>query len=340
MCANWAIRRHSPPAPRPRVASAGTCVGPLDLLVVSDPDLRQMRYFVKVAELGSFTAAAAELHVAQQAVSQQVRAIEQMLDVVLLRRGPRAVTPTAAGEVFLRESKRVIEAAERTFDRTRAASRGDAGTLRIAYTLTSAYETFPELQAALRRTVPGLDVVSREVFGGDVPALLSNGAFDVALAPRWPLPDGLASQSLRQEPFVVAVSENHRIADSEGIELAALEDEPIELWPRHMAPGFYDAVVAACRGAGFEPSLDRNAAGSVVWRPIAEGRGVGLVVGSLERQLPRGVRLVPLRPPQPVPLHVDLIWLDDPVDPALERFCELAAEIAMTEGWLRPHASA
>jgi DNA-binding transcriptional LysR family regulator len=302
--------------------------------MVTDPDLRQMRYFVKVAELGSFTAAAAELHVAQQAVSQQVRAIEQMLGVVLLRRAPRAVTPTAAGDVFLRESKRVLEAAERTFDRTRSASRGEVGTLRIAYTLTSAYETFPELQSALRRSIPGLDVVSREVFGGDVPALLANGAFHLALAPRWPLPYGFASQPLRREPFVAALAERHYLADSEGIELSTLRDEPIELWPHHMAPGFYDAVVAACRGAGFEPRLDRNAAGSVVWRTIAEGRGVGLVVKSLERQLPRGVRLVPLRPPHPAPLHIDLIWLEDPVDPALERFCELALETATAEDWL------
>ena len=307
--------------------------------MVTDPDLRQMRYFVKVAELGSFTAAAAELHVAQQAVSQQVRAVEQMLGVVLLRRAPRAVTPTAAGEVFLRESKRVLEAAERTFDRTRGAGRGEVGTLRIAYTLTSAYETFPELQTGLNRSLPGLDVVSREVFGGDVPALLSNGAFHLALAPRWPLPEGFSSLELRTEPFVVALGEKHHLADSEGIALTALADEPLELWPRHMAPGFYDAVVAACRGAGFEPRLDRNAAGSVVWRTIAEARGVGLVVKSLERQLPRGVRLVPLRPPQPAPLHVDLIWLDDPVDPALVRFCELAREIAAAEGWLPAQAA-
>ena len=66
---------------------------------VAGPDLRQMRYIVKVAELGGFTAAAAELHVAQQAVSQQVRATERVLGVTLFRRAHRAVTPTPAGEV-------------------------------------------------------------------------------------------------------------------------------------------------------------------------------------------------------------------------------------------------
>jgi DNA-binding transcriptional LysR family regulator len=93
-------------------------------LGVTGPDLRQMRYFVKVAELGGFTAAAEELHVAQQAVSQQVKATEQMLGVTLLRRAQRSVTPTPAGEVFLREAKRVLNAADRLAERTWAAACG------------------------------------------------------------------------------------------------------------------------------------------------------------------------------------------------------------------------
>jgi DNA-binding transcriptional LysR family regulator len=295
-----------------------------------------MRYFVKVAELGSFTAAAAELHIAQQAVSQQVKAIEQMLGVALLLRTPRAVIPTAAGEVFLREAKRVLDGVERTVERTRAAARGELGTLRIAYTLTSAYETFPELQAALNEALPDLDVVSREVFGGDVPALLANGAFHLALVPRAPLQDGFASQPVREEPFVAALGLNHPLAGHEGINLRLFEHEPFELWPRHMAPGFYDAVVAACRSAGFEPRLDKTATGSVVWATIADGRGVALVVRSLAAQLPSGIRLIPLRPPQPAPLHIDVLWFSDHVDPTVERFCELAREVARREGWLPP----
>jgi DNA-binding transcriptional LysR family regulator len=299
-----------------------------------------MRTFVKVAQLGSFTAAAAELYIAQQAVSQQVKSLEQALDVQLLRRTPRAVTPTPAGEVFLQEAKRVLAAADRAVDHTRAAARGEVGTLRVAYTLTSAYETFPELQAALQTELPGVDVVSREVFGADVAALLLNDAFDLALAPRAPLPDGLSSQPLRAERFVAALSEDHPLvpvaedAETTSVELADLGQHPFELWPRHMAPGFYDAVVAACRTAGFEPRLDPTATGSVVWRTLAEGGGVALVVPSLQRQLPHGVRLVRLRPPEPPPLHIDVIWPTDTDAPAIERFSAIAHTVAARERWL------
>jgi DNA-binding transcriptional LysR family regulator len=292
-----------------------------------------MRTFVKVAELGSFTAAAAQLFVAQQAVSQQIKTIEQDLGVTLLRRTPRAVVPTSAGEVFLREAKRMLAAADRLVERTLAASRGEAGPLRVAYTQSAAFETFPQLHAALAATLPGLDLHAREVFASDIPALLTNGGFDMAIVPRFPLPQGLGSQPLREEDLLAAVSEDHVLAEEASIDLADLRAELFELWPRDMAPGYYDAVVAACRAAGFEPRLDASAAGVVAWGNIAEGRGVGLAVRSLESQIPREVRLVPLR--EPAQLAVDVVWPADPVSPAIERFCELARAVAEDHSWLR-----
>jgi DNA-binding transcriptional LysR family regulator len=303
------------------------------------PELRQMRFFVKVAELGGFTAAAAELHVAQQAVSQQIKALERLLGVSLLRRGPRSIAPTPAGAVFLREAKRVLNAAERLADRTRAAARGEAGPVRIAYTMSSAYDTFPELHAALSAALPGLTIHAREVFGSDVPKLLLNGDFDLALAPRFPLPDGLDSQALRVEPLLAAVSETHPLAGDASIDLRDLELELFELWPREMSPGYYDAVVAACRSAGFEPRIDATAAGSIVWGNIAHARGVGLIVKSLESQMPQGVRIIALRTPSPAPLNIDVVWSRDPVLPAVERFNELARGVADCHGWLRTNAT-
>jgi DNA-binding transcriptional LysR family regulator len=292
-----------------------------------------MRTFVKVAELGSFTAAATQLFLAQQAVSQQVKAIEDTLGVTLLKRTPRAVVPTAAGEVFLHEAKRLLAAADRGVERTLAAARGEAGRLRVAYTQTAAFETFPQLHAALDHELPGLDVHAREVFASDVATLLANEAFDIAIAPRFPLPDDLGSQPLREENLLAAVGEHHALAGQDSVDLADLQTEPFELWPRDMAPGYYDAVMAACRAAGFEPRLDTSAAGIVVWGNISAGRGVGLAVRSLEPQIPRDVRLVPLR--QSAHLIVDIMWLNDPVSPAVERFCQTAGGVTEVHGWLR-----
>src|SRR5262245_25565957 len=134
-----------------------------------------MRYFVAVAEHGNFTRAADELHVAQQAVSHQVRSLEATLGVTLLRRSSRMVELTPAGAVFLNDAKWVLAASDRAVRRVQAAARGEVGALRLVYTLATAYETTPSLLDALNKRHPDLKVSAREVYGADVAELLLAG---------------------------------------------------------------------------------------------------------------------------------------------------------------------
>jgi DNA-binding transcriptional LysR family regulator len=291
-----------------------------------------MRYFTAVAERGSFTGAARELHVAQQAVSQQVKALEQRLGVTLLERSSRQVKLTPEGVVFLADCRRVLAGADRAARRVQAASRGEAGTFRLAFTLVSAFETVPLLLDRLERDYPLLKVDAREVFGCDVTALLRNGDCDLALAPLTSYPDDIRQRTVRREVVRVAIGEQHRLGDRGQIELAALRDETLELWPHEMAPGYYEAIIAACRSAGFEPNVDQHGAGSTVWGYIAEGRGVGLVVSSLVEQLPRGVKLLDLAPPRPM-LTVNAVWRRDQELPAIERLFETAKQLAQERHW-------
>jgi DNA-binding transcriptional LysR family regulator len=291
-----------------------------------------MRYFKAVAERGSFTAAARELHVAQQAVSQQVKALEQLLGVTLLERSSRRVTLTPEGAVFLADCRRVLAGADRAARRVQAAARGEAGTLRLAYTLVSAFETVPVLLARLAKDYPLLKVEAREVFGCDVAALLRDGSCDLALAPLTTYPEELLQRTVRRELMRVAVGQSHRLSGREEFELSQLRDETLELWPHEMAPGYHDAVMAACRTAGFEPRIDQHGAGSTVWGYIAEGRGVGLVVSSLIEQLPSGVGLVDLIPPRPM-LTVNAVWRRDDERATIDRFFESAKELAQERHW-------
>src|SRR5690349_2095766 len=107
------------------------------------PDLRQMRYVIEVARGRSFSRAAENLHVAQQALSQQIKSVESQLGVRLFNRTNRGVELTPAGVVFVQEARRVVTAADRAVARTQAVAKGEAGTLRVAYTLATVYETLP-----------------------------------------------------------------------------------------------------------------------------------------------------------------------------------------------------
>ena len=298
------------------------------------PDLRQLRSFVAVAERGSFTRAADDLYVAQQAVSQQVKALEKALGVTLLWRTSRRVELTPAGKVFLADCRRVLSAADRAVRRVQEAARGEVGTVRIVYTLTAAHQTVPALLARLHSRFPQLKAQAREVFAEDIPRLLHTDLCDIGIGPATDYPADLCWRVIRWEPWRLAVGENHPLADCAQIALRDVSAEQVELWPREMTPGYYDAVVNACRAAGFEPRLDEEGAGSTVWGYIAQGRGIGLVVASLAEQPPSGVKLIDIAPPSPPPLGVTAVWQPDGMPAAVERLLEIATELAAERGWV------
>jgi DNA-binding transcriptional LysR family regulator len=298
-----------------------------------EPDLRQVRYFVAVAECRSFTRAAEQIHVAQQAISQQVKALEGALGVRLLRRTSRRVELTPAGSVFLADSRRLLAASNRAVRRAQAAARGEAGSLRMAFTIATSYQLVPRLLEALGDRHPDLRVDTREVFAGDLASLLSQEGFDVGLAPETAYSRDLVQATLRREPMSVAVSQRHTHARRASVPLSALAEELFELWPREMAPGYFDTVVGAAKSAGFDPRLDEHAAGSTVWGNIARGQGIGLVNASLVDQLPRGIRLIKLSPPRPT-LAISAVWRRDGDLPAIDRLLDTARALGARDHWV------
>src|SRR5262249_59203144 len=105
-----------------------------------------------------------------------------------------------------------------------------------------------------------------EVFADNVPRLLRDDDYDVGIAPATTYPAGLRQRLIRSEPWQLAVGEKHPMAGRRArVPLRELSGEQGELWPRDMAPGYYDAVVSACRGAGVETRVHHEAARSPVW---------------------------------------------------------------------------
>ena len=295
-------------------------------------ELRQLRTFAEVAQRRSFSRAADELGIAQQAVSQQIKTLERTLGVALLRRTSRRVELTADGSAFLADARRVLGAADSASRHIKAVARGEAGTLRLAYTFAAAWETAPKLLECIRQRYPQVRAESQEVHGADIAELLLAERFDLAIAPRTSYPKGLRSRAVRREPLKIALSKADRLARRKDIELATLADRLFENPPREASPGFFDTIVGYCRAAGFEPKLDEPVAGNTVWRNIARGHGVALINASVVELAPRGITLVNLARPGAT-MTFDAVWRDDE-RPLIHRVLEVASEIAKEEGWL------
>jgi DNA-binding transcriptional LysR family regulator len=265
-------------------------------------ELRHLRYFVAVAEELHFRRAAERLHVAQPAVSEQVRKLEAELGVVLLNRTPRNVNLTEAGAAMLVEAKRVLSqaaVAERVARQTdvRAAAR-----LRVGYTPDAVPAA---LSMALRRFSSSSPAVELALEAGTVPSLVENvreGRLDVAAVCLPAATRGLRTTTIAQESTVVAVPVMHRLADLDAIGVELLGDLPLLVMPRAVNPSFFDGVLAACREAGFSPTLQESAEPRVehLLLNVGLGKGVALVPGSAaQRYAHPGIRFVPLAEPGP-----------------------------------------
>jgi DNA-binding transcriptional LysR family regulator len=212
-------------------------------------ELRQLRYFVTLAEELHFGRAAERLHIVQPAVSQQRRRLEAELGARLVDRSTRRVALTAAGERFLPEARAVLAAAERARDAVAASA-----TLRLG-TSTGLGERLPRVLAELARLAPGRTV---ELVRVPAPARLrqvADGTLDAALLRGAPDHPGVRIEPLWTDPLAVALAATHPAAGAASVALARLRDLPVRMPPRTANPALFDLVTAACRAAGFQPAL-------------------------------------------------------------------------------------
>src|SRR6266702_5032223 len=126
-------------------------------------DLRQLRYFLAVAENLHFRKAAEIVHLSQPALTLQVRALEEELGVLLFQRNRHKTTLTAAGEILREEARSLLAAADRAAERTKRAARGQVGLLRVGFISTAASRVLPSIISVYREEHPEVELELRNI---------------------------------------------------------------------------------------------------------------------------------------------------------------------------------
>ncbi|MFI8533421.1 LysR substrate-binding domain-containing protein [Streptomyces aquilus] len=210
-------------------------------------ELRQLTYFVTVAEELHFGRAAERLHIVQSAVSQQIQRLERELGAGLFDRSPRRVRLTAAGERLLPEARAVLAAAERA----RAAVAPPPG-LRLG-TSTGLGEHLDRVLAAFTRRAPDVPVELVSLPVSARLARVAGGQLDAAFVRAVEPVPGVRVLPLWSDPLVAALPAAHPLAASPEIGVGELAGLPLALTERRHNPALVDLVVGACHQAGFEP---------------------------------------------------------------------------------------
>jgi DNA-binding transcriptional LysR family regulator len=287
-------------------------------------ELRHIRYFLAVAAEKNFTRAAERVGIGQPPLSLQIRDLEREVGARLFHRIPQGAELTEAGKAFHDLVRNIPDHVERATQSARRTARGELGALAVGYTNSSALN--PVFAAALRsyrRAYPGVALSLEESQTPQLIDDLLDGQLDVVFVrPVEADAEHVKIRLISEEPLMAVMPSKHRAAKSTKLNLADLRDESFIL--HRYTPSLFDTVIAACRKAGFEPTLGPSVPQLVtIVQLVAAEVGVSLVPASLEAFQIKGVIFKELHDVSPK-TRLSLAWRRTDTSPFLKNFLACA----------------
>jgi DNA-binding transcriptional LysR family regulator len=253
-------------------------------------------------------------------------------------RTSRQVNLTAAGEALLEEAPLALAALERAAEHTRYAGTGVTGTVRLGFPPPAGFETLGAILAAVEDDNPNMTVIPNELFSAEIRDRVLAGELDVGLALHPEPATGIHAETLRVEPVAALLGKGHRLADASSIPLADLEHETVLLFPRELAPAYYDRIMESCEQAGFQPQVRAFPKPSVhaSLARLVGAREVGLIPASFAfpgAEAEPGVVAREIVNPQ-ILAEWSILWPERAESSATRRFLDSARRCATENHWL------
>jgi len=251
-------------------------------------DLRQLRYFVAVAEELHFGHAAHRLRIAQPALSRQIQALEKDLLVQLLFRNRRRVQITPAGQVFLERARLILARTDEAVLAAQRAGGGVSGTLNLGFVGSATYDVLPGVLREFLQAAPHVDLTLSEMTVYAQIEALTEKRIDIGLLRLPAKTEGLVFRTIAREPLYVALPSSHHLAQLPAVPLSALSEEAFVLYPDHPRPSWTEYIIGLCQHAGFRPVVvQRTVEIQTTLSLVAAGIGVSIVpkcIGNLQRK--------------------------------------------------------
>ncbi|WP_246064257.1 LysR family transcriptional regulator [Nonomuraea longispora] len=298
-------------------------------------ELRQLRYFVTLAEELHFGRAAAREHIVQSALSQQIQRLEREVGVRLLDRTTHHVALTPAGAAFLVEARQILDHVGRAGQAARNAV-ASAPTLRVGI-IDAGYDTMPQILRELQSNHPEITIHQVEAGTPEQYRQLVGGRLDIAIASPSRLSAEVTSELIRLDPLGVLVPDDHRFAGLDDVPVAALADEVLLLGEEAQSPELNRFVLALCREAGYTPTIYEGTVQSsrAATDLVLQHRCVYCVPSSFRTSNRPGTIWRPLTEPAPR-YPWSLLWYDANASPHIATLLDNARTLAQRLDWLDP----
>ncbi|MEP6671110.1 MAG: LysR substrate-binding domain-containing protein [Chthoniobacter sp.] len=289
-------------------------------------ELRHLRYFVAVADEENVTRAAAKLHVAQPAVSRQIRDLEEELGLPLLERTAKSVRLTDAGRVFLQEARAVLARADDAIKTVRAVAGGTSGELNVGYAPSLTVQILPRALRRFQAALPGVKVSLHDLSTEEMLDGLREGRLHVCLgiAPEGGQLRGLKFHELAQYPMGIAVAPGHRFARQRAITLEKAVAEPFIGYSRAGYPEYHTAMTKIFASTGRAPHFaeEHDSVTSLI-AAVESGRGIALVPSCMACLAGPRLKILPLKPAID-PVVVGAVCRKTGASPVAQKFVDAA----------------
>jgi DNA-binding transcriptional LysR family regulator len=296
-------------------------------------ELRHLRYFLAVADTGHITRAAELLGMQQPPLSQQIRALEEELGIALFRRHPKGVDLTDAGRELRAEALRLLADFSAMRERMQAFARGERGRVHVGFTSSAAAHAFtPEVLRLCRSRHPDIALDVSEHNAAEITEAVQAGRMHCGFL-RVPVaqPQGLVFEPLLQEPALLAIPLDHRLArqPSQPVALAQLDGERLILVRRTGAPGLYANLLALCAQQGVQVEVAAEVERMMTnVNLVAAGVGLSIVPASVRGAHAEAVVYRAFEPAVRLSAPLTLVYREAGAEGPLATFLALARELA------------
>lgn len=294
-------------------------------------ELRHFRYFLAVGEALSFTKAAAQLRVAQPALSRQVQDLEDEIGVDLLKRSRRGVKLTAEGKLFLEEVRKILKQTDESVEKVRALTRGQIGELHVGYAAAPTVEILPPALAAYQKAFPRVNVVLHDLTRNEVVEGLQSGTLQMAVTPTaaGAPAEGIDFEALRTYSLCVALPPGHPLSRLKTVPLEKVAAEPLVGLRRRDNPTYFQVLERLFASARVKPrvAVECDTISSLI-TAIESGRGIALAIPAFKHVSGKRLLYRPLAGTTQVFSIGIARARNGDVTPAGEKFCEILRKIA------------
>lgn len=258
-------------------------------------ELRHLRYFAAVARELSFSRAAEQLHIAQPALSRQIRQLEDELGAELFDRSARPLRLTPAGKFFQGQTQQVLDRLTEARAATARIARGRRAWFSIGFVPSTLYDALPEVIRRFREAQPAVEVGLSELTTVQQIEALKAGRIDVGFGRLRIEDDRIVGDAITEEPVVAVLPAGHRLARQKRLSLAKLAPEPLLLYPAKPRPSYADQVLQMFHARELHPTvaLEANELQTAIGLVVA-GIGYALVPRSVQALNRDGLVYLPL----------------------------------------------